>query len=1166
MTPAAGATSAPRQTDHDETVPASLPALAPAPKPRPERRTRNIMDVGDQDRFYLKPAFVEDFRTKKVNWGPVGYFTYKRTYARPLDDGTLEEWWQTVRRVVEGTYTVQKWHCNRLHLPWSERKAQRSAQEMYRLIFEMKFLPPGRGLWMMGTSVVEKLGGAPLMNCLAHETEVLTEGGVRNIGDLAGTIQRLMTRGGAWVDAPIRAFGEQPLRRITISRRGTTKDIFATPSHRWFVRTADETDFREAITDYLEAGQTLEGATAWNNADGGWVVQGVEETNRFETVYCATVDGEGAFVLADSILTGNCAFHSTDHPEFSRPFTFTMGMSMLGVGTGYDTLGAGNFTIRKPRQGADVHVVEDSRDGWVDLARRVLDAYVGKGDLPISVDYSKVRPAGTPIKGFGGIAAGPDPLALCIKRIHAVLEPLIRHKITSTAIADLMDIIGVCVVSGNVRRSALIALGKPDDTAFIELKDPELHPEELRAYRWASNNTVFGEVGMDYHIPAANTAKNGEPGYFWLDNARNFGRMGDGRQQGIDGRVGGLNPCVTGDTWVQTIDGPRQVTDLVGKQTEVIVDGVAHPTGSEGFFSTGSREVFRLDTEEGWSLRLTADHQLLTPHGWVAAKDLRPGSHIELNDHRGLSWPSRLSGKRAPSEDKGEGSHKGGRALGWLLGPDLDSPVDQIESEIADVTPGYVVLAQGEERIGPAIERASSDFQCSLIKGLFDTAGVIEQTPSGEIRIALFGGRNRTLLEAVQRMLGRLGVLSNIELVEADTDANQAWHLVMQGERAHDYGARIGLSGHMRDALKGMGLFTPSARAAAEATFKSLTLDGTEEVYDVTVPGIHAFDANGFVAHNCGEQTLESGELCCLVETFPASHATYEEYEHTLKYAYLYGKTVTLVPTHDRQTNRIQMRNRRIGLSQSGIAQSFTRHGRRTHFIWSDKGYRYVRGLDTTYSDWLAVPKSIKVTTVKPAGTTSLLPQATPGMHFEHAEYYYRTVRVSKMSALVGRLRAANYRIEDDVWDPSSLVVYFPVHAKFYDRSKNDVPMFEQLEIAAQLQAVWSDNSVSATISFKPEEAHLISGALELYESRLKSISFLPLSEHGYAQAPYITIAKEEYEEAAGKLRRLNLAGIGHEVDDAYCDGDKCTVPGAPDTDVPFEAEGVFPSIEIIGS
>lgn len=650
-----------------------------------------------RERFKLSEKFLEQFKGTQPQWGPLGYITYKRTYARAVEDGSgrTEEWWETLQRVVEGAYTIQLNHCASLKLPWKREKAQRSAQEMFRLMWDFKFLPPGRGLWMMGSDYIYKRGSAALNNC--------------------------------------------------------------------------------------------------------------------------------AFVSTEEIET-----------DFAEPFCFLMDFSMLGVGVAFDTKGAGKVTIQEPEIGASIHVVEDSKEGWCDLIRVLLNSYVGLGKRPKQIDYSHIRPMGSPIKTFGGIAPGPGPLIECVDNITKILAPRAGHQISSTDLTDLMNVIGKCVVSGGVRRTAELALGSADDQEYLKLKDPKLHGDKLTAWRWASNNSVSANVGMDYQAVGMQTAKNGEPGYFWLDAARAYGRFKDGMTW-ADAKAAGTNPCA--------------------------------------------------------------------------------------------------------------------------------------------------------------------------------------------------------------------------------------------------------------------------------------------------------------------EQTLESYEICNLVETFPSRHDSYEDYQRTLKFAYLYAKTVTLIPTHIERTNAIMLRNRRIGLSQSGIVESFERHGRRAHFDWCDKGYEYITKLDKIYSSWLCIPQSVKKTSVKPSGTVSLLPGVTPGIHYAHSQYYFRTIRVDQTSPLVEPLRRAGYRIEKSVYGDNTFVVYFPVEEKYFSRSKNDVSVWEQMENVAQMQYYWADNQVSATITFKPEEAKDIPFILEMYESRLKSISFLPLTEHAYAQAPYQAITADVYDAAVAKLKPFDFATINtDEAQDLFCDGDKCEI------------------------
>lgn len=111
-------------------------------------------------RFKLSEKFVEKFKDQRAPFGfnGLGEIVYKRTYSRVKEDGDNEQWWETVERVVNGTYNTQKRWIEAHQLGWNAWKAQKSAQEMYTRIFHMKFLPPGRGLWAMGSPLTEKKG------------------------------------------------------------------------------------------------------------------------------------------------------------------------------------------------------------------------------------------------------------------------------------------------------------------------------------------------------------------------------------------------------------------------------------------------------------------------------------------------------------------------------------------------------------------------------------------------------------------------------------------------------------------------------------------------------------------------------------------------------------------------------------------------------------------------------------------------------------------------------------------------------------------------------------------------------------------------------------------------------------------------------------------------
>ncbi len=299
----------------------------------------------------------------------------------------------------------------------------------------------------------------------------------------------------------------------------------------------------------------------------------------------------------------------------------------------------------------------------------------------------------------------------------------------------------------------------------------------------------------------------------------------------------------------------------------------------------------------------------------------------------------------------------------------------------------------------------------------------------------------------------------------------------------------------------------------------------------------------------CSEQPLESFECCTLVETFPSRASSKEDYLATLRIAFLYGKTVTLLPTHWERTNAVMQRNRRVGTSMSGIADFVDNHGIDTMQEWMDEGYRLVRAWDVELSETLAVRESIRTTTVKPSGTVSILAGVSPGVHWAPGgTYFNRAIRFRNEDPLVTLFRAAGYRVEPAAEDPTGTsVIFFPVRSAAR-RSEKDVSLLEKAELAALAQRYWSDNSVSVTLSFDPEtEGEDVGRVLRDFAGRLKTASFLPQGNFVYPQMPYTQITAEEYEAATTSLIPAFLDAIYDgdmetidAIGEAFCDTGDC--------------------------
>jgi len=314
-------------------------------------------------------------------------------------------------------------------------------------------------------------------------------------------------------------------------------------------------------------------------------------------------------------------------------------------------------------------------------------------------------------------------------------------------------------------------------------------------------------------------------------------------------------------------------------------------------------------------------------------------------------------------------------------------------------------------------------------------------------------------------------------------------------------------------------------------------------------------DKNATGCNPCVEQTLESYEMCCLVETFPNNHTSLEDYLETLKYAFLYGKTVTLGESHWEKTNDVLLRNRRIGLSMSGITQFLTDRGLDVLQDWCEEGYDKIQEFDNQYSEWLNIPNSIKTTSVKPSGTVSILAGATPGIHFPESEFYIRRIRLQRDCEFVKQLKEAGFKVEQDLNTEDNCVIEFPISLEGTDPEKKiktskEASIFEKISLAAFMQENWSDNQVSCTVTFDEKtEGPLVEEVLDEYQYKLKGISFLPVGEsYPFPQMPYEEITREEYYEMKSKINEnfvFDFNNINEEPkEEQYCSNDTCTIEG----------------------
>ncbi len=306
----------------------------------------------------------------------------------------------------------------------------------------------------------------------------------------------------------------------------------------------------------------------------------------------------------------------------------------------------------------------------------------------------------------------------------------------------------------------------------------------------------------------------------------------------------------------------------------------------------------------------------------------------------------------------------------------------------------------------------------------------------------------------------------------------------------------------------------------------------------------------GFLCNPCGEISLCSAETCNLAEAFPPRCSDPERFKVALEYATFYASTVSLLPTHRAETNAIIARNRRIGVSISGIAQWVSgvvpeAWGQMNYTRLAGilrESYKIVRRVNTKLAKAAGVPESIRVTTVKPSGSISLLAGCTPGVHYPVSRYAIRRVRIGSSSPLIEPLVAAGVPHEMDSYSDNTYVFEFTIdHGDV--RPADQVSPWEQFCMVQMLQKHYSDNMVSATIYFdKEKDGDDIEKMLAMFIPSLKSVSMLPHSGHSYAQAPYEPISAEDYKKRVAEFKFPDYNQVRGSIPEGskYCSGGVC--------------------------
>lgn len=318
----------------------------------------------------------------------------------------------------------------------------------------------------------------------------------------------------------------------------------------------------------------------------------------------------------------------------------------------------------------------------------------------------------------------------------------------------------------------------------------------------------------------------------------------------------------------------------------------------------------------------------------------------------------------------------------------------------------------------------------------------------------------------------------------------------------------------------------------------------------------HRKDPDCSIGNPCGEILLSpppdtgEGESCNLFEIFIARIPDKNSFIRIAKYAYRVVKTISQQKYHWKESDKVIKKNSRLGISLTGICEWLPNMNKEEAANWLDSCYKELEQEDKTFSKKMGYKESIKLTTVKPSGTLSLLTNSSPGVHPFYSRFYIRRIRFASNDPLISVLKENGYPMEfkkefDGSYDSNTIVVDFPVRVPNSAIVAKDLSAIDQLELVKFMNTYWSDNSTSVTVYYKEEELPEIRNWLETnYNKHIKSVSFLKHSEHGFLQAPYEEISEEQYNEISSYIRKFeNKIDIGgDDIEHEDCKNGSCAI------------------------
>lgn len=659
------------------------------------------------------------------------------------------------------------------------------------------------------------------------------------------------------------------------------------------VHIISETDYTDQETNYGIRPYTIRFTTCDSSGskyNSGWKVKSITPA-AIETVWCLEVENDHSFILDGGIVTGNCTSSYADRPAFFGEYFYIL---LCGCGAGFSVQKhhIAKLPMIRPRtKQPKTHTITDDIEGWATALDVLLSSFfIGGGKYPeyegrrVFFEYHKIRDKNSPISG-GFKAPGPEPLKKALNKIEELLNRIAENGILRAI--DIYDILmhaADAVISGGVRRAATICLFSKDDTEMLSAKTGNWFEENPQRAR-SNNSVVFkrNEVTLEEFLSIMKYVREfGEPGFVFVSSLEHC-----------------FNPCVSADTWIDTENGLKQVKSLINNPFTAIVDGKPYP--SKGFWKTGTKELFEISTNRGYTLKVTDNHKILIEKNkerlWIEVKYLNIGDNIVMNDNMDTHFHINLEEKEKGwllGEVIGDGCHNPEKydSLVRFWGKSAKQMANKsaeifskyfpsryegrnAKPQYNKINDSYMVSNRAftefcsfylepetKNLLENAIENMSPSFISGLISGLFDSDGHVSFSSNKNSRSIRLTQNNLPRLKMIQILLSKLGIPSTIY---EDRHPEKSWenyestpiheiHISRNGiDRFHEI---IGFSEPNKQRILEEMQSSKKRQTYRDKFVSKITAIkkiGTEDVYDCTIEDIHCFSANGLIVHNCVE-------------------------------------------------------------------------------------------------------------------------------------------------------------------------------------------------------------------------------------------------------------------------------------------------------------------------